>query len=42
MGLTKNSTGTKILNETMESLKEKCNYTISLAREPECRKKHCF
>ena len=42
MGLTKNSTGTKILNEAMESLKEKCNYTISLARKSKCREKYCF
>ncbi len=33
MGLTGNSTGSKVLNEDIESLKEKCDYTIAIARK---------
>jgi len=32
MGLTKSSTGTKVLKDSIEALKGKCDYTISLAR----------
>ena len=42
MGLTKNSTGTKVLNETIESLKEKCDYTVSLAGNPNVGKSTVF
>lgn len=33
MGLTGASTGTKVLDEDIESLKEKCEYTIAIARK---------
>ena len=33
MGLTKSSTGSKILNENLEKLKEQTDYTIALARK---------
>ncbi len=42
MGLTGNSTGSKVLNEDIELLKEKCNYTIAIARKSKCRKIYCF
>ncbi len=32
MGLTSTSTGKKVLSENMELLKQKCDYTIALAR----------
>ena len=33
MGLTSTSTGNKVLNEDIEDLKEKCDYTIAIARK---------
>jgi len=42
MGLTSTSTGTKILSEDIESLKEKCDYTIAIARESKCREINNF
>ena len=32
MGLTSTSTGSNILNNNIETLKNKCNYTIAIAR----------
>lgn len=32
MGLTSSSTGTKLLDNDMEILKQNCDYTIALAR----------
>lgn len=32
MGLTSSSTGSKLLNEDIEILKDKCDYTIAIAR----------
>ena len=32
MGLTSTSTGTNLLNDDIEVLKEKCDYTIAIAR----------
>ena len=32
MGLTNGSTGTKLLNDNIELLKKKCDYTIAIAR----------
>ena len=32
MGLTSSSTGSNILNDDIEILKNKCNYTIAIAR----------
>lgn len=32
MGLTSSSTGNKLLNDNFEVLKDKCNFTIALAR----------
>ena len=37
MGLTSASTGVKILNEDIENMKKKCNYTIAIARKSKCR-----
>lgn len=42
MGLTSTSTGSKVLNEDIEVLKEKCNYTIAIARKPKCWKINYF
>lgn len=42
MGLTTSSTGTKLLNESFEILKEKCNYTIALAGNPNVGKSTIF
>ena len=33
MGLTSTSTGTKLLNDDIEVLKNKCDYTIAIARK---------
>lgn len=33
MGLTGASTGINVLNEDIEKIKEKCNYTIAIARK---------
>jgi len=38
MGLTGSSTGSNVLNEDIETLKEKCQYTIAIARKSKCRK----
>ena len=38
MGLTSSSTGTNLLNEDIIKLKESCDYTISLAGNPNVRK----
>ena len=32
MGLTSSSTGSNLLNDDIEVLKEKCDYTIAIAR----------
>lgn len=42
MGLTSSSTGSKLLSDDIEVLKDKCDYTIAIARESQCRKKYCF
>ena len=33
MGLTSSSTGSKLLNNEIETLKNKCDYTIAIARK---------
>ena len=33
MGLTSSSTGSKLLNNDIEFLKDKCDYTIAIARK---------
>jgi hypothetical protein len=40
MGLTSNSTGNKVLNEDMQAIKEKAEYTIAIARQSKCGKIH--
>lgn len=42
MGLTSNSTGTKLLNTDMNTLKQKCDYTIALAGNPNVGKSTIF
>ena len=42
MGLTSNSTGTKVLNEDIEIQKKKADYTIAIAGNPNVRKIHNF
>lgn len=42
MGLTLGSTGQKLLNNDVESLKNSCDYTIAISRKPECRKVYDF
>ena len=37
MGLTTSSTGTKLLNDDLNELKNKCKYTIAIGRESQCR-----
>ena len=37
MGLTSSSTGNKLLNNNLEILKNKCNYTVAIARKSKCR-----
>ena len=32
MGLTSSSTGSKLLNDDIQLLKDKCDYTIAIAR----------
>lgn len=34
MGLTSSSTGKVLLNDDIEELKNKCDYTIAIARKP--------
>lgn len=42
MGLTKNSTGTKVLDSDINELKKKCNFTIALAGNPNVGKSTVF
>lgn len=42
MGLTKNSTGTKVLESDIGELKKKCNYTVALAGNPNVGKSTVF
>lgn len=37
MGLTSSSTGTKLLNNDLNVLKNKCKYTIAIGRKSKCR-----
>lgn len=36
MGLTSSSTGTKLLNDDLNELKNKCKYTIAIGRKSKC------
>lgn len=38
MGLTASSTGSKLLQKDIEERKEKCDYTIAIAGNPNVRK----
>lgn len=42
MGLTSSSTGTKLLNDDIENLKNKCDYTIAIAGNPNVGKSTVF
>lgn len=42
MGLTSTSTGNKVLNEDIESLKEKCDYVVAIAGNPNVGKSTIF
>lgn len=42
MGLTSSSTGTKILNENINELKKKTDYTVTLAGNPNVGKSTIF
>ena len=42
MGLTSSSTGSKLLNDDIEVLKNKCNYTIAIAGNPNVGKSTVF
>ena len=42
MGLTVSSVGQKVLEDNFENLKEKCNYTIALAGNPNVREEYYF
>lgn len=42
MGLTSSSTGTKILTDDFEILKNKCEYTVALAGNPNVGKSTVF
>ena len=38
MGLTKNSTGIKLLQNDIEKIKQKCDYVVAVAGNPNVRK----
>lgn len=40
MGLTSSSTGSKLLNNNIQTLESKCDYTIAIAGNPNVREKH--
>ena len=42
MGLTASSTGNKLLQKKMEKTKEKCDYSIAIAGNPNVRKIYNF
>lgn len=42
MGLTSHSTGTNVLNNDFELQKNKCNYTVAIAGNPNVRKINYF
>lgn len=42
MGLTSNSTGSSLLNDDMNLLKNKCDYTIAIAGNPNVGKSTIF
>lgn len=42
MGLTASSTGSKLLQNEVEELKQKCDYTIAIAGNPNVRKIYYF
>lgn len=42
MGLTANSLGSKLLDDNIEEIKEKCDYTIAIAGNPNVRKINSF
>lgn len=42
MGLTRNSTGTELLNDNFEILKDKCDFTIALCGNPNVGKSTIF
>lgn len=42
MGLTRNSTGTELLNDNFEVLKDKCDFTIALSGNPNVGKSTIF
>ncbi len=37
MGLTSSSTGTKLLDDNIEEIKQKCEYTVAIAGNPNVR-----
>lgn len=42
MGLTANSTGSKLLQNNIEELKNKCDYVVAIAGNPNVRKVYYF
>lgn len=42
MGLTSASTGAKLLDSDLLEIQKNCDYTIALARQPQCWKKYNF